>query len=207
MAIERKYNHMKDIKLLCTILLLITWSNIFAQKSVLEAKFDTLDLNGQFEYVFKNSETYERYKVVKISTFNLLMKNSVDSIGEYKTRLITQNKEIAQLQSTVSDKDNKIKELSKNLTATSESRNSMEFLGLEVSKTIYNTIMWCIVLGLTVIVVVVFLMYKRSHAVTNETKHRLAEIEDEYEAHRKSALKREQKIARELMDEKLKHKF
>jgi len=50
-------------------------------------------------------------------------------------------------------------------------------------------------------------MFKRSHLITKETKQRLAEVEEEFETHRKSALKREQKIARELMDEKLKHKF
>ena len=198
---------MKIIKLLCTFLLLISWSNVFAQKSALEARFDTLSLKGQFEYVYKKSETYEYYKVVKISTFALIKKNAVDSINLYKTELTSRKKEISQLQSTVTGKDTKIKELSKSLNSTNETKNSMVFLGSEISKGAYNTIMWSVVFGLVVMAVVLFLLFKRSHLVTRETKNRLTEVEEEFEAHRKSALKREQKIARELMDEKLKHKF
>jgi len=198
---------MKVIKLLCAFLLLISWSNVFAQTSTLEAKFDTLSLKGQFEYVYEKSETYERYKVVKISTFNLLKKNSVDSINVYKTELTARKKEIVQLQSTVADKDIKINGLTESLNATNETKNSMVFLGSEISKGVYNTIMWSVMFALAALAIILFLMFKRSHMVTSETKSRLTEIEEEFEAHRKSALKREQKIARELMDEKLKHKF
>jgi len=198
---------MKVMKLLFAFLMLTSWSNVFAQKSDLEAKFDTLSLKGQFEYVYEKSETYERYKVVKISTFGLLKKNSVDSIDVYKTELVARKREITQLQSTVEDKDGKITELTENLNATNETKNSMVFLGAEVSKGAYNSIMWGIVFILAGAAVVLFLMFKRSHMVTSETKNRLSEVEEEFEAHRKSALKREQKIARELMDEKLKHKF
>jgi uncharacterized protein YbjQ (UPF0145 family) len=83
----------------------------------------------------------------------------------------------------------------------------MAFLGAEIGKGAYNSAMWGLVFGLIVLSVVLFLMFKRSHSITNETKHRLNEVEEEFETHRKSALKREQKLARELMDEKLKHKF
>jgi len=198
---------MKVIKLLCIFLLIISWSNAFAQKSAIEERFDTLNLKGQFEYVYEKSESYERYKVVKVSTYNLLMKNSVDSINVYKTELTTRKSEISELRNTVIDKDAKIKELTDSLNVTNTTKNSMVIFGAEISKGAYNSIMWGVILGLAVLAFILFLLFKRSHLVTNETKQRLAEVEEEYELHRKSALKREQKIARELMDEKLKHKF
>ena len=198
---------MKVIKLLCFFLLIISWSNAFAQKSAIEERFDTLNLKGQFEYVYEKSESYERYKVVKVSTYNLLKKNSVDSINVYKTELTTRKSEISELRNTVIDKDAKIKELTDSLNVTNTTKNSMIIFGAEISKGAYGSIMWGAILGLAVLAVILFLLFKRSHLVTNETKQRLAEVEEEYELHRKSALKREQKIARELMDEKLKHKF
>jgi len=198
---------MKVIKLLCIFLLLISWSNVSSQNNVLKAKFDTISLKGQFEYVYDKSESYQRYKVVKVSTFNLLKNNSVDSINVYKSELRVRKKEITELKSTVGEKDAKIKELTDNLIATNETKDSMVLLGAEVSKGAYNTIMWFVVFGLGVLALMLFLMFKRSHLITKETKQRLAEVEEEFETHRKSALKREQKIARELMDEKLKHKF
>ncbi|WP_430816450.1 hypothetical protein [Carboxylicivirga sp. RSCT41] len=180
--------------------------SLFAQ-SDLKARFDSLELKEQFEYVYDKSETYERYKVVKIATFNLLKQNSVDSINIYKTELKSRNSKISELENTVAGKDDKINLLTNDLEAVTKSKDSMAFLGAEIAKGVYNSAMWGLVFGLIVLSVVLFLMFKRSNSVTNETKHRLNEVEEEFETHRKSALKREQKLARELMDEKLKHKF
>lgn len=178
----------------------------FAQ-SDLASMFDSLSLKAQFDYVYEKSETYEQYKVVKISTFNLLKSSSNDSVKFYRDNLAESNKEIANLKNTVEQKEVKITTLTADLDAVTNSKNSMFFLGAELSKGAYNTMMWGIVFGLMVLGIVLFLMFKRSNSVTNETKHRLKEVEEEYESHRKSALKREQKLARELMDERLKHKF
>lgn len=197
---------MKVTKLILTCLLIAISTSGFAQTN-LAAKFDSLSLKSQFDYVFEKSSSYEQYKVVKISTYNLLKKNSLDSIGGYKSELSDKYKEIKTLNATVQEKDAKIKELSDNLTATTNTKNSMQFLGMDVAKGAYNSIMWGLVFGLVAIAIVLFLMFKRSNSVTSETKQRLNEVEEEYESHRKSALKREQKLARELMDEKLKHKF
>ena len=53
--------------------------------------------------------------------------------------------------------------------------------------------------------IVVFLlifiyMFKNSNAVTKATKSALVEMEDEFTAHRRIALDREQKVKRELQD-------
>ncbi|MBK3518824.1 hypothetical protein [Carboxylicivirga marina] len=196
---------MRFLSLLLTAMI-VSQSISFAQND-LKARFDSLSLKGQFEYVYDKSESYERYKVVKMSTLNLLKQNSIDSIDIYKTELKTRKNEIVELKNTVVSKDERIKQLSDDLEATNTSKNSMMILGSEISKGAYSSIMWGLVFGLLALTTVLFLMYKRSNSVTNETKHRLNEVEEEFETHRKSALKREQKLARELMDEKLKHKF
>ena len=173
----------------------------------LSSRFDTLSLKSQFDYVYSKSESYERYKVIKMSTFNLLKGNSLDSVMKYRNTLLERDNEIKAFKSTIEQKDGEIKNLSDNLETTTNSKNSMLFLGAEISKGLYNSIMWGLVLGLIAFALILFFMFKRSHSITNETKIRLAEVEEEFETHRKSALKREQKLARELMDEKLKHKF
>ncbi|TRX62812.1 tRNA (guanine-N1)-methyltransferase [Carboxylicivirga sp. M1479] len=197
---------MKSIVLFTAVLLSLVSVNMFAQGD-LTARFDSLSLNAQYDYVINKSETFERYKVIKISTVNLLKKSSLDSIAIYKDELKVRNNEITGLNKTVLEKDQKISELSAKLTAVTNTKDSMTFLGAEISKGAYNSIVWGIIFVLLILVLVLFLMFKRSHSITSETKKRLNEVEEEYENHRKSALKREQKLARELMDEKLKHKF
>jgi len=197
---------MRLLSLLFTAFLAVQTIGVSAQAD-LSSMFDTLSLKNQFEYVYDKSESYERYKVVKMATLNLLKKSSIDSVTVYKEQLKQRTSEIDNLKSTIETKDGQIKELSENLDATTTSKNSMVLLGAEISKGLYGSIMWGLVAGLLVFVVVLFLMFKRSNSITSETKSRLKEVEEEFENHRKSALKREQKIARELMDEKLKHKF
>ncbi|MFL0155057.1 hypothetical protein V2714_10940, partial [Tenacibaculum maritimum] len=43
--------------------------------------------------------------------------------------------------------------------------------------------------------------FKESSALTKEAKNNLAEIEQEFEEHRKKSLEKEQKIRRQLQDE------
>ncbi len=189
------------------MMVLVTQSTQVLAQNDLASRFDSLALKGQFDYVYEKSETYERYKVIKIATFNLLKKSSLDSVSVYRNELANRVDEIANLKNTVESKDEQIKTLSTDLETMTNSKDSMALLGMEMSKVAYNSLMWGLVFGLVALVVILFLMFKRSHAVTNETKLRLNEVEEEYEIHRKSALKREQKLARELMDERLKHKY
>ena len=48
--------------------------------------------------------------------------------------------------------------------------------------------------------------FKNSNTVTKSAKKSLAEIEEEYEDHRRNALEREQKVRRQLQDELNKQK-
>ncbi len=48
--------------------------------------------------------------------------------------------------------------------------------------------------------------YKNSNSTTKEAKKNLAEIEDEFDDHRRTALEREQKVRRQLQDELNKQK-
>jgi hypothetical protein len=73
-------------------------------------------------------------------------------------------------------------------------KDSFSFLGIQVHKTLYNTIMWVIVLGLAFVVVILFLMFKRSHAVTSTTRKELESIQEEYEDYRKSSREKYEKL-------------
>ena len=196
-----------NIKIIFTFLIILGSSIAYSQQSELEKMFKSMPIEEQYDYVYEKSESYERYKVIRTTTFQLLKKSSLDSINAYKNDLTEFNNEIRNLNQTVGSKDQTINTLSKDLEALKNTKDSMKFMGTEISKGAYNTILWSIVLSLAVLVALFFLLFKRSNSVTSEVKKRLSEVEDEFENHRKNALKREQKLARELMDEKLKHKF
>ena len=66
--------------------------------------------------------------------------------------------------------------------------------------------MWGIVICLLILAGVLFSLFKKGHSVVKATKKRIEEVQNDLENHRKNALVREQKLARELMDVKLKYK-
>jgi len=81
----------------------------------------------------------------------------------------------------------------------------MSLFGMQMSKTAYNLLMWSIIAGLFVFLLFFILKFKHSNVVTKEAKAALATLEDEFKAHRRTALEREQKVKRQLQDELNKH--
>ena len=179
---------------------------MFAQSSSIESAYDTLNVSGQFDYLYKRSNTYEDYKVVRISSYNALKKNALDSISIYKVQVDKHLQKIGDLNKKINDQASEVKSLSQELEKTKDIQDSMSFVGANVSKSAYNSIMWGLVICLIALSAMLFSFYRRGYAVVKSTKKRLQEIQEELENHRKNALVREQKLARELMDVKLKHK-
>ena len=172
----------------------------------IEAISDTTDIKGQFEYLYKTSNRYEQYKVILIDAYNQLKENSLDSISMYKSEINGLQNEINGLNNDLFTQKDEIEQLNDRLESALNAENSIGLLGVQITKGVYNLIMWVLVLILSGISVIVMLLYKRGHQVVRSTKERLAEVKQEFETHRKNTLVREQKLARELMDVKLKYK-
>jgi len=186
--------------------LMMLTSTIFAQNNSFEAAFDTLNINGQFEHLYQKSNTFEEYKVISIRGYNLLKSNSTDSISRYQQDADDHLQEIAALKSNLTNTNSEIEKLKGELASTQQAKDSMSFMRIEVSKGTYNAIMWGIIICLAIVSVILFSLFKRGHHVVKETRNRLAEVQEDLETLRKNALVREQKLARELMDFKLKNK-
>jgi len=197
---------MKDLRLV-TLLLIIVWGPLQAQTVEETDPMKTGTIQEQFEYVIKKSSSYEEFKVVRLSSLNQLKSHASDSILQLRSALQAANGEIRAGVQKNDSLNAIVSDVRSQFQAAVKSKNALSFLGMELGKTVYNSIMWGLVLVLLVITTIVFLMFKRGHHVTRETKARLAEVEEEFETHRKTALRREQKLARELMDERMKGKM
>ena len=70
-----------------------------------------------------------------------------------------------------------------------------------MSKPTYKLIVWSFVGVLIVLLSFFIFKFKNSNVLTLEAKKALAEMEEEFENHRRRALEREQKVMRKLQDE------
>lgn len=210
---------MKVLFIKKTVLLLaFVVSNLFlinAQEQ--KAEKQKVDLtNGtvqeQFDYVINKSTTYTGeknqivYKVVKIVMMNKLRSNVLDSLKLIKSKLVNSNQKIEEQKKQISGVTANLAQVTDKMNYAIKEKDSFSFLGMLISKTAYNTILWFVIIGLIIVCVFIFLLFKRSNDITIKIKESLNDKQEELDTHRKWALEREQKLARELNKIKMKYK-
>ena len=200
---------MKYLRVLLALALLIPTLSIHAQQEETANETDN-SLKGQFEELERKSGNYRangiRYEVIKISDLYVVKNNIFDSLD-------TANKTIKDLSGTITANNSeieslntKLQETTNKLNSVTEEKDSISFFGALISKGTYNFILWSIIFGLLLFLLFFIYRFRNSNFLTQQAKSALAELEEEYENHRRRALEREQKISRQLQDELNKQK-
>jgi uncharacterized integral membrane protein len=206
---------MKPIKFLAIVFLLFLFtSNSFAQTTTPEndkLSLNNSTLNNQFEYVLKKSGNFkgtngQAYEAVKRSMLLTLQAHTRDSLKTIQTKLDNSRSTVEAQQKEIKSLKSNLNGTQSTLDATNLEKNNMSLLGLQMSKTSYNVLMWAIIAGLLALLLFFIFKFKNSNSVTRNVKNALEEIEEEFDEHRKTALDREQKVRRQLQDEINKHK-
>lgn len=168
-------------------------------------------IDNQFEYVLKKSGNFkgtngQPYEAVRLSMLLALRAHTLDSLK-------TVHKNLAETKAVVENQAKEIEELKANLSntkadldKTDAEKNNMALFGMQMSKVNYNVLMWTIIAGLLALLILFIYKFKNSNAITRAANKSLAEIEEEFDEHRRTALEREQKVRRQLQDEINKHK-
>lgn len=195
----------KGLGLLIMLLALLSFQLQYGQQGEETLSLDGGTIESQFEYLYKNSGNYNaegrRYEVVRLVNLDKLRANVLDSINAANAQASQLKATISGHEATISSLNNQLKETSDNLASVTEEKDSMSFLGAQVSKGTYNFILWTIILGLLLLLLLFIYKFRRSNYLTMEAKANLADLETEYEDHRRRALEREQRISRQLQDE------
>ncbi len=76
-----------------------------------------------------------------------------------------------------------------------------------MKKMVFKSVMWGVIGVLLVLLILFIYKYKNSNTITVTSNARLAEIEEEFEGHKKRSLEREQVLRRKLQDEINKQKY
>ncbi|WP_117884877.1 tRNA (guanine-N1)-methyltransferase [Aureibaculum luteum] len=199
---------MKFAKILITFLLCVSTTGIiFAQEEEEKGSLNSGTIESQFDYMYKKSPKWEDYRSVKTNNLFKFKNNVIDSL-KLSRKIYAESQNVVSAQKTEIDSLNvKLEATKGNLMAVTEEKDSIKLLGIPMSKTGYNTILWTIIAALTGLLLFFIGKFKRSNTVTVDAKKAKAEIEEEYESHRQRSIEREQKLRRELQDELNKQKY
>lgn len=204
---------MNQLKFIALIFLIVISSvNTYAQSNQEPSQEEeTLSLNSgsidnQFEFIIRRSNRYQDYKVVKTNWLYTLKAHTLDSLKAVRDELDSTNLVVSEQQKEIDDLKSTLSTTQASLDFTNKEKDSMALFGMQMSKSGYNLLMWVIIAGLLGLLVLFVYKFRNSNSVTKQAKNALAEIEEEFEEHRKVALEREQKVRRQLQDELNKQK-
>ena len=168
--------------------------------------FEEGSIERQFNYIIYKSSTYDDYKAVKINWLYNLKRDAIDSLNFYKNSLATSDSLLSLANKNVSSLEQQLTVTKDELQQVILEKDSIRLMGMLVSKVTYNLVLWAVILGLSAITVLVFLMFKRSNAITRTTRADLEETKEEFENFRKRTREREEKIVVEYHQELNKYK-
>ena len=190
---------MKFKHLLLALSLIFTTHFLSAQE---ENNEEDNTINSQFDEVIEGSNNYQDYKVVKRYKLTQIQKNTVNRIESLKEEIVTSNKTIEEQKLKIENLKAELNNTQNNLNQVTEEKDQISFFGIATDKGTYQTIMWVIVFALVLILVFFIYKYKQSNILTKEAKKNLAENEAEFDEYRKKSLEKQQKLGRQLQDEK-----
>lgn len=191
------------MKLLNLITVCFFTISIFSQSRLTKTQVDSLPntIENQFIKIYKKSNNWQDYKIIKKSSFKNFQKNVLDSISIIKKDINKKQETINKQKTSISFLNKKINKLEIDLSTSLEKKDSISLFGLQLNKITYNSILWSIITALLAGLAFFTFKFKRSIVLTKEATKNLNETEEEFEQYRKKTLEKEQKLRRQLHDE------
>ncbi|MFV0290026.1 MAG: hypothetical protein ACK5IJ_03895 [Mangrovibacterium sp.] len=173
------------------------------------AVIDDFSVSGQFETLLRKSTLYKEknveYRVVKEETVQKMKKDVIDTLKIYYAQDDVHQIKVKELNSQIGVQEAEITRLNEQVSEIQLASNSVKIFSAHVPIATYSLIVWLVIIVLVFLLVFIFTLYKRSSAQVHHINNSLKEVQDDFEQHRKNALAKEQKMARELLDVKIKN--
>ncbi|WP_192347637.1 hypothetical protein [Algoriphagus sp. Y33] len=160
-------------------------------------------IDSQFDYIYSVSNNFQEYKVVKRTNLDQLKSNILDSmrtmrteVGDLKLLIVSEKDSIKNLNAILAIAETEKQE------AIAE-KDNFSFLGMGIHKAVYSSMMWIVVAVLAGALAIFSFQYFSSFKKIRKAQKDLAEVQEEFDNHRKNMLDRERKLKRELVDAQL----
>ena len=156
----------------------------------------------QYSTFKENLKFYGGYYLLTEGQINEFQKSLSDSIDKHQ-KVIEQNSiEINTLQKDLKTVQANLASTKKELDITYTKVDSFESIWGQTSKGSFSGIMYTTTVILLIIIGFVVFIFYRSNNITVSTTKQLADVEAEFEEHRKKSLEKEMKLNRELQTER-----
>ncbi len=197
---------MKLSKILLTFALLFCIVTNAQRKELKTQSLSEGTIENQFDYLIIKSDRYKEFKVVKSFWLTNLKKSVGDSLIKMRKELHTKSDVINQKQKQIDKLTISLSDTKKSVENLNKEKSSINFFGAKISKALYNSILWFLIVALIAALSYFVFKFYHSNIVTKETQTKFSDLEREFEGFRHRSLEREQQLRRKLQDEIIKQR-
>lgn len=155
-------------------------------------------LNQKWDKMLNKAETFQLYKVIKISEMNDVWKAVKDTVTGLKSELVQERELIAQQRKQIGELQLQVGDVNGSLARVKSERDNMSFIGMEVNKYSYNTALWVLILIVASGTAILFFLYRNSNKVTVQKIKDYEDLSTRFEEYKQSKIEMERKLKREL---------
>lgn len=186
------------------VLALFLFTAVLTQSSIAQTTptQQPLTVIEEFENLIKTSNSFEDYKVIKKFRINNLKENTQKHLLDLNTQIASLNEKIETQSTEITNLKRSLTKTETTLEDTNKEKDSISFFGAQMSKSGYSTMVWSIAGVLLLGLLFFILKFKNSNVLTRQAQRKLDEVEGEFENYKRKSLEKEQKLGRQLQDER-----
>jgi preprotein translocase subunit SecF len=155
-----------------------------------------------FNEIVDESGSWKDYKIIKKTQVTSFTKQLKENSEAFEAEISSLENEISNQAKEVKDLKNQLAEVQNNLVEVKEEKDSMQFLGSNLNKSLFQTIVFGIIGVLILVLIIVMVKFKSNSAATNEALDSLSSTEKDFEEYKRNSLEKQQVLGRQLLDEK-----
>lgn len=186
-------NRIPKFVLTCTLLFFVLFP-AFGQVE----KDSTLTLEQRYAEMLRKSESYQEYKVVKRSTLNLFWAALSDTVSNGSIQLKQALVDKMEMREQLSESRDSLALIQSQLQAQMRDKSTTSFLGFQLPKSVYNSLVWALILSFAGLMVYFMQRFRMGHTQVKETRQELEKLQSDFDNLRHRSKETQMKLKREL---------
>lgn len=175
------------------VFLLLLSGNLYSQTGIPE-ELNSRPIQDQLDWLENRTRIYDNFRAIREDMFQKIKNNVSDSLRADDKKIAELTRRASSLNRQIDSLENTLQTTKTSLDDMTDTKNSINILGMNVNKITYNSIVWTIIAGLIVLLLLGFVVFRRNQALTLSTQKELKDLKDEFEEYRKTT-----RLAREKM--------
>lgn len=175
---------------------------ILAQPAAKALEGNDLDLQGRYQVMKTNSQTYEDYKVIKEFILDGFWKITVDTLARKEAQLADERQKVAALRTELSAFQQELVNQKASVEGITFDSEHISVFGVHFGKNTFLIITFAVVAALVTVIVAISARLKVLQASAQDKAHMADSLTHEFEEYKRKALERQTKLSRELQNER-----